>query len=130
MPCNTVYQVGSENFSISSTGEITLAASLNFEAQTQYTLEVTSSDGINAMTEEIIIYVVNDNEAPSLLVQDFSVSEASSLNSVLTTAVGNDPENSTISYSLSGGGDKFSIDNNGQIILTDALDYESTLLMS
>ncbi len=117
--------VGSENFSISSTGEITLAASLNFEAQTQYTLEVTSSDGINAMTEEIIIYVVNDNEAPSLAVQDFSISEASSLNSVVATAVGNDPENTTISYSLSGGGDKFTIDNNGQITLTDSLDYES-----
>ena len=71
------------------------------------------------MTEEITIYVVNDNEAPSLD-QDFSISEASSLNSVVATAVGNDPENTTISYSLSGGNDKFTIDNNGQITLTDS----------
>ena len=116
---------GSENFAISSTGEITLASSLNFESQTQYTIEVTSTDGLVSMTEEITIYVVNDNEAPSLAVQDFSISEASSLNSVVATAVGNDPENTTISYSLSGGGDKFTIDNNGQITLTDSLDYES-----
>jgi VCBS repeat-containing protein len=43
----------------------------------------------------------------------------------VATAVGNDPENTTISYSLSGGGDKFTIDNNGQITLTDNLDYEN-----
>jgi len=116
---------GSENFAISSAGEISLAASLNFESQTQYTIEVTSTDGLVSMTEEITIYVVNDNEAPSLAVQDFSISEASSLNSVVATAVGNDPENTTISYSLSGGGDKFTIDNNGQITLTDNLDYEN-----
>ena len=64
---------GSDNFAISNSGEITLTSELNFESQSQFTIQVVSSDGINEIVQDVVIYVVNDNEAPSVSGEFFNV---------------------------------------------------------
>jgi hypothetical protein len=66
---------GSDNFAISNSGEITLTSELNFESQSQFTIQVVSSDGINEIVQDVVIYVVNDNEAPSVTLDNFTVAE-------------------------------------------------------
>jgi hypothetical protein len=118
---------GSDNFAISNSGEITLTSELNFEAQSQFTIQVVSSDGINEIVQDVVIYVVNDNEAPSVTLDNFTVAENAASGTTLATATGLDPEGSNVSYFLSGqGSDNFQIDADGNITLDGTLDYEGT----
>ena len=123
----TLAGLGSDNFAISNSGEITLTSELNFESQNQFTIQVVTSDGVNEVTQDVVIYVVNDNEAPSITVDNFTVAENANTGAVLATATGLDPEGSNVSYFLSGtGSDNFQIDSNGNITLNGDLDYETT----
>jgi hypothetical protein len=123
----TLTGAGSDNFAISNSGEITLTSELNFETQNQFTIQVVSSDGINEIVQDVVIYVVNDNEAPSVTLDNFTVAENAASGTTLATATGLDPEGSNVSYFLSGqGSDNFQIDADGNITLDGTLDYEGT----
>ena len=122
----TLTGAGSDNFAISNSGEITLTSELNFESQSQFTIQVVSSDGINEIVQDVVIYVVNDNEAPSVTLDNFTVAENTATGTVLATATGLDPEGVDVTYSIAGtGSENFQIDNNGNITLIDSLDYET-----
>ena len=48
------------------------------------------------------------------------------MGTTIATSAGSDPEDDTITYSLSGtGSDKFSVDADGKVTLASALDYET-----
>ena len=94
----TLTGAGSDNFAISNSGEITLTSELNFESQSQFTIQVVSSDGINEIVQDVVIYVVNDNEAPSVTLDNFTVAENAASGTTLATATGLDPEGSKVSY--------------------------------
>jgi hypothetical protein len=120
---------GSENFSVDSSGNISLVNSLDYETATSYTLALNASDGVNTTTSELIITVDDVNEAPilsnSLAASSFA--ENVSTGTTIATASAADPESQTITYSLSGtGSDKFAVDSAGNITLSSALDYETT----
>ncbi len=122
----TLTGAGSDNFAISNSGEITLKSELNFESQSQFTIQVVSSDGINEIVQDVVIYVVNDNEAPSVTLDNFTVAENAASGTTLATATGLDPEGSNVSYFLSGqGSENFQIDADGNITLDGTLDYEA-----
>ena len=122
----TLAGTGSDNFAISNSGEITLTSELNFESQSQFTIQVVSSDGINEIVQDVVIYVVNDNEAPSVTLDNFTVAENAAAGTVLATATGLDPEGLDVTYTIAGtGSENFQIDNNGNITLIDSLDYET-----
>ena len=57
---------GSEYFAIDSSGNVTLAAGLDYETATSYTLTLNASDGVNTTSSDLIITVDDVNEAPSL----------------------------------------------------------------
>ncbi len=120
---------GSENFSVDSSGNISLVNSLDYETATSYTLALNASDGVNTTTSELIITVDDVNEAPSLSnsLAASSFAENVSTGTTIATASATDPESQTITYSLSGtGSDKFAVDSAGNITLSSALDYETT----
>ena len=122
----TLAGAGSDNFAISNSGEITLTSELNFESQSQFTIQVVSSDGINEIVQDVVIYVVNDNEAPSVTLDNFTVAENAAAGTTLATATGLDPEGSNVSYFYRGqGSENFQIDADGNITLIDSLDYEA-----
>ena len=80
------------------------------------------------MPKIITVTVTDSNDAPSLSssVAFNSFLENTSVGTTIATATATDPENNTLSYSLSGtGSDKFSVDSNGNVTLASALDYET-----
>ena len=123
---------GDGKFTInSSTGAITTAASLNYEDETQYTLSVAVSDGLNTSTGSQVINISNVNEAPTIASMS-TVSLAENVNSgtSVATASGSDVDaNTTLTYSITAGnGDgKFAINSStGAITTAASLDYETT----
>ena len=62
----TLSGTGSDNFSIDTSGNITLASALDYETATSYELTVVVDDGTSATTEVITVSVADVNEAPSL----------------------------------------------------------------
>ena len=120
---------GSENFSVSSDGTVTLASGLDYETATAYAITLTASDGANSVSETLTINVGDINEAPSLTnsLAASSFAENVTTGTTIATASASDPESQTITYSLSGtGSDKFAVDSAGNITLSSALDYETT----
>ena len=119
---------GSENFSVDSSGNISLVNSLDYETATSYTLALNASDGVNTTTSELIITVDDVNEAPSLSnsLAASSFAENVSTGTTIATASASDPESQTITYSLSGtGSGNFAVDSAGNITLAAGLDYET-----
>ena len=120
---------GSENFSVSSDGTVTLASGLDYETATAYAITLTASDGANSVSETLTINVGDINEAPSLTnsLAASSFAENVATGTTIATASASDPEAQSITYSLSGtGSDKFAVDSAGNITLSSALDYETT----
>jgi VCBS repeat-containing protein len=129
-------------FAINSTnGQITVnnPAALNFEASSQFTLQVQVSDGGSpslSATNSVTVNVTNVDEAPILPTgQSFTVTENSPTNTVVGTITATDPDttppNSTVTYSIVGGntGNTFSINSTtGQIFVLNpaSLNFEST----
>ena len=120
---------GSENFSVSSDGTVTLASGLDYETATAYAITLTASDGANTVSETLTINVGDINEAPSLTnsLAASSFAENVATGTTIATATASDPEAQTITYSISGtGSENFAIDADGNVTLASSLDYEIT----
>src|SRR6056300_626541 len=120
---------GSENFSVSSDGTITLASALDYETATAYAITLTSSDGANSVSETLTINVGDINEAPSLTnsIAASSFAENIAIGTTIPNSSPPDPNNIPITHSLSGAGsENFSVSSDGTITLASALDYETT----
>ena len=121
---------GSENFSVDSSGNISLVYPLDYETATSYTLALNASDGVNTTTSEFIVTVDDVNEAPSLTnsLAASSFAENVSTGTTIATASASDPESQTITYSLSGtGSGNFAVDSSGNITLAAGLDMKQQL---
>jgi hypothetical protein len=120
---------GSENFSVSSDGTVTLASGLDYETATAYAITLTASDGANSVSETLTINVGDINEAPSLTnsLAASSFAENVATGTTIAAASASDPEAQTITYSISGtGSENFAIDADGNVTLASSLDYETT----
>ena len=119
---------GSENFSISSDGTVTLANTLDYETTSSYTITLTATDGTNSVESNLTITVSDVNETITLSssLASGSFSEDTSSGTIIATSTATDPEGATITYSLSGtGSDNFTISSDGTITLVSDLDYET-----
>ena len=120
-------------FSIgSSSGAITVAAALDYETVTSYSLTVEASDGNGGTdTATVNITVTDVNEAPVFgsTTYTFSVSEAAAIGTSVGTVSATDPDTgNTVTYSITAGNSagKFSIgSSSGAITVAAALDYET-----
>jgi phosphoribosylformylglycinamidine (FGAM) synthase PurS component len=110
---------GSENFAVDSSGNVTLAAGLDYETASSYTLTLSASDGVNTITNTIAISISDVNEAPSLSssLAASSFAENVAAGTTIATASASDPESQTITYALSGtGSENFAVDSAGNIL--------------
>ena len=114
-------------FSIDSNVVVTIASSLDYETKNSYNITVNASDGTNNTISTHAISLTDVNEAHSVNVSiSNTITEAATVDTVVASSTVNDPENGTISYSLSGTDSaKFSIDSNGNVKLASLLDYET-----
>jgi hypothetical protein len=124
----TLAGTGSDNFSIDASGNITLAAGLDFETTSSYEITVVADDGTFASTEVITIKVTDVNEAPTLIASEAfnAFQENTATGTIIATSSVSDPEAGAITYSLSGNGsENFSVSSDGTVTLASGLDYET-----
>ncbi|OUR75450.1 hypothetical protein A9Q83_18735 [Alphaproteobacteria bacterium 46_93_T64] len=110
------------------TGEITVAAGLDFETSTSHSVTVDVSDGTNVIQQSFNISVGDvDEAAHSVALDTSSIDEDASVGDVVGTVSATDPESGTLSYSLSdNAGGLFTIDaNTGEIKVANGLDFET-----
>ncbi|CAM1346266.1 cadherin domain-containing protein [Tenacibaculum crassostreae] len=124
------YTVSDANFEITSSGELSLVEGKQFdyETKTEHKLTVEVSDGAMTASAEITIKVtdVDENEAPVIENQTFTVAEDISDRAIIGTVVATDPNGDDLSYTVSGAAD-FEITSSGELSLVGGkqLDYET-----
>jgi len=125
-------------FSIaSSTGELKVASTLDYETRSSYTLVIRASDnGVTGDTASkigeasVTVIVDNVNEAPSLRDMSTSLDENDGSAKIrpLVSSTLSDPDGTdgTFFYTLDAGnvGSKFALSATGELSLTSPLDYE------
>ena len=111
------------------TNTLTFTGSSDYETQSNYSLNLK----IARVTGDIHIpltFSVTDINEPSVIsinLSQESFLEDLQLGSIIAESSVADPENDTISYTLTGtGSENFSVSSDGVITLTSSLDYEST----
>jgi serralysin len=119
-------------FTISSTGAVSFKNAPNAEAPTDqgfnnvYDIVVTVGDGVHTVTKTVAITVNNVNEAPTLT-SATTVSVAENTGSSFYTASATDPENTKLSYMITGSdASRFVIDaSSGALRFATAPNFES-----
>ena len=129
------YSLGGDDASsfsiISTSGQLQTRAALDYETKSSYVVTVTASDGSLTDNIPVTINVRNVNEAPNFT-DGSSATRTIAENTASGTNIGapvaaTDPENDTLTYSLSGtDASSFSIvSTSGQLQTNVALDYET-----
>ena len=122
---------GSADFVLdSSTGAVTLARALDYEASSFYYLQVVVLDGNGGSATTNLNVTVNDvNDGPMFLSTPYSASIQENLNSgtkVLKTTATDQDSGDTLSFSLSGtNSSHFSVSSTGLVTTTQTLDKET-----
>jgi hypothetical protein len=118
-----------------STGEITVAATLDFETTNSYSLTVLVADNGTlsknaSATITINVTDVSNENTPTISPQTFSIAENSANTTSVGTVTASDADaTQTLTYSITAGNaaGKFSINSStGEIIVAESLDYETT----
>ncbi|NTW51902.1 MAG: hypothetical protein HGB22_04875 [Chlorobiaceae bacterium] len=114
----------------SSTGEVTLKTSANYEAKTSYSFNVVSSDGTNSTSNPVVVSVTNLNDNSPVFTSGMTgtVAENALTSTVIYTATATDADNlAALTYSL-GGTDALLLNINsstGEVTLKTSANYEA-----
>jgi hypothetical protein len=118
---------GSENFSVDSSGRVSVATNLDYETATSHTLTLTASDGTNS-SQSIITFNVNDVTEFDLVLSDTNpaINEGVNTGTEVTTSTLIQQDSAAVTYALTGtGSGGFAISNTGVITTNMELDYET-----
>ena len=110
----------------SSSGVLTFNSAPDYETKTSYTATVTASDGTNSATQDITVNILDANDSAPVFTSSAGFSAAENQKSIGTITT-TDPDNDTVTYSLSGT-DASSISINsssGLLAFNSAPDYET-----
>ena len=131
-----------------ATQEILLVSGLDFEDDDTLDITVVISDAFgNDQTEDLIVSVTDQNEAPVLSSMEHNnllsvnasindiqangsnISETTEVGSVVASIAVTDQDGDAVQYSLSGvGSENFAISSSGEITLAAALNFELSLI--
>ena len=121
---------GSDDFSISATGELTFKSPPNYETNNEYVVTVQASDGNSTGTREVTITVTDVNEAPEFATATTTRAVAENTGAVQNIGApieATDPEDDNLIYTL-GGTDAASfaiVRSSGQLQTKAPLDHET-----
>ena len=117
-------------FELSRGGQLSLVTGkkLDYETKTSHIIIIEVSDGLNSRTAEITIEVkdVNENEAPIIESQSFTVPEDIADNEVIGKVMATDPNGDVLSFSVVDNA-SFEITSEGELSLIEGkkFDYET-----
>ena len=125
----TIEGESSNQFSFNEeTNTLTFTGSSDYETQSSYSLNLK----ITRATGDILIpltFSITDVNEPSVLTTSLSqesFSEDFQTGSIIAESLVTDPENDTISYTLTGtGSENFTVSSEGVITLVNSMDYET-----
>ena len=130
---------GANEFSISPTGVISIAVSLDFETTQSYRLNLTATDGgmpsLTGRAEAIITILDFNDNPPQFTMENFTtaIPEDEPIGSVVFTAIAEDRDsgsNGELIFSLSSPGSVFAIDpSTGEVNLTSVLAVQTYTLL-
>jgi hypothetical protein len=114
-----------------NTGALTFITPPNFEAPTDiggnnvYEVQVKATDGKSNVSQTINVTVTNVNEAP--VITSAANPGVVENNTAVLTVTATDPENNTVTFSITGGDDMaaFSITTGGALTFNTAPDFET-----
>ena len=116
----------------SSTGQLTVAASLDYETVPSYTLTVEVSDGNGGADEAAVSITVTDANEPPVFGSEayaFSIAEDAAVSAAVGTVSAADPDSGdTATYSITAGNSdgKFALGpSTGQLTVAGSLDHET-----
>ncbi len=117
----------SGRFDIDASGQVTVAAALNFETGSTFPVAIAVSDGVHTVTELLSVTVSDVNEPPVPLPAAGTVAEDSPAGTPVAALTATDPESDTLTFSIVGGdpGGWFTIDSLGAVSTSGVLDHES-----
>ena len=124
----TINGVDANFFSIDGAGNIVFSSSSDFETQSNYSITVNVSDGLNITSQAISVSLndLNDEVPVFTSASSWTIDEN---NTIVGSVTATDQDaNSTLSYSISGGDDAgaFILNaNNGTLEFATAPDYET-----
>ncbi|PCE66291.1 cadherin domain-containing protein [Sediminicola luteus] len=117
-------------FQIKNTGEIRLSSGslLDYETQNSHALVVSVTDGTDSAKADITISVsdIDENQAPTIASQNFSVAENIDDTATIANIVATDPNNDALSFTITTTQNVFEISDSGVLKLQDGetLDFE------
>ncbi len=117
-------------FEITNTGDISLAAgkTLDFETAASHTLSVDVTDGKLTSNAAVTITVVDvdENVAPTIAAQTFSIDENSATNTVIGTVAATDVDGDPLTFSSSNLGSLFALSTSGELTVDGDLNFEDS----
>ena len=127
------YSISSSPFTINeNTGIVTVDASLDYEATTEYLVTITASDGTLSSNQSVTIYVIDINDnAPVFSMSNYTaqVTEHSSITTSIVNVSATDNDSGAfgmISYALEGDNGLFRIvSTTGEVVINQDIDREA-----
>ena len=118
-------------FAIGAGGVITVAGALDHGETPAYALTVAATEPRGKSdTASVAVTVANVNEAPTFDEENyaFTAAESAAVGASLGSVSATDPDEDTLTYSITAGDDdgKFSIDSSGAVTVAETLDHETT----
>lgn len=117
-------------FTINSNGSIQLDQALDFETVAEYVFNIQVADAANnTATAALTITITDVNEAPSIEPQTLSIAENTPADTAIGQIQATDPENNDLTYTAFGGSGTsvFTVSATGQVTLSQAVDFETTI---
>ena len=117
-------------FAVDAYGVITASKAPNYENTHDFSLVVSVSDGVNTTKTLALIHVIDVNEAPTAENTTCTIAENSPINLVTPCWIkASDQDGDALSYSITSatqnGADYFRVDENGNIVVKDVIDYDA-----
>ena len=110
-----------------TTNSLIFIGNSNYEEKTSYSLNIKVIREDEEVVIPVNVAIIDVNEAPSVSIQtQDSYAEDLALGTVLVGVTATDPENQSVSYSITGeDSEKFDLDSEGNIILVQEIDFET-----
>ena len=120
------FSISGTELAITSAGVLSFASAPDYETKTSYTATITSNDGLNDVTQDIVVSITDiDDVAPSITSSaSFSADEnQTAIGTVTATDVDTLDTSSSFTFAVSG--TELAIDSDGVLTFASAPDYET-----